>query len=64
NRGSGTVPVSVIDATGRTVLVQQHSLALGINTLRLNTGRLSPGLYLVRVGSGALGVAHRFVKAQ
>lgn len=64
NRGSGTVPVSVIDATGRTVLVQQHSLALGINTLRLNTGRLSPGLYLVRVGSGALGVVHRFMKAQ
>jgi hypothetical protein len=39
-------------------------LALGINTLRLNTGRLSPGLYLVRIGSGTHSVAHRFVKAQ
>lgn len=61
---AGSVPVTVIDATGRTLIAESHDLARGTNTLRLNIGSLAPGLYLLRTGSGAQRVVHRFMKVQ
>jgi PKD repeat protein len=62
NSRAGLVPVTVIDLTGRTVISEDRNMALGVNTLRLNTSDLQPGLYMVRIGNDAHSVAHRFMK--
>jgi len=64
NALSGTVSVMVIDLTGRTVISESQNMALGVNTLRLNTSDLQPGLYMVRIGNDARSVTHRFLKVQ
>jgi PKD repeat protein len=58
----GAVSVKVIDPTGRLVIGEEHNLALGRNTLRLNTAVLQPGLYVVRIGNDAHSLTHRFMK--
>jgi PKD repeat protein len=64
NSRVGVVPVAVVDLSGRTLVREDHDLAPGINTLRLNTADLQPGLYMVRIGNDAHSVAHRFLKVR
>jgi len=64
NSRLGIVPITVIDLTGRTVISESQNMALGVNTLRLNTSDLQPGLYMVRIGNDARSVAHRFLKVR
>lgn len=58
----GTVPFTVIDATGRLVLHEEHGLVPGANTLQLATGPLGPGLYMVRIGNAL--PTFRFLKVR
>ncbi len=64
NSRPGITPVTVIDMTGRAVISEGHNMALGVNTLRLNTSDLQPGLYMVRIGNDARSVTHRFMKVR
>jgi PKD repeat protein len=61
---TGAVSVTVIDLNGRTMLREDHPLALGNNAVRLNTASLAPGLYMVRLGDAAQQVAQRFLKVR
>lgn len=61
-RAGGTVPVAVIDHTGRTLLEAASATTAGAMTLRLSTATLAPGLYVVRIGQGAGASVLRFVK--
>lgn len=61
-QAGGTVPVAVIDHTGRTVLAAAPATTAGAMTLRLSTATLAPGLYLMRIGQGAGASVLRFVK--
>ncbi len=58
----GTLPVEVIDRTGRTVIAKDFPLGIGANTLQLGTDGLAPGLYVLRIGNAADMVVQRFVK--
>ncbi len=60
----GEATVSVIDPLGRTVLSEVHNFPAGANRLRMDTGSLEPGLYLLHVGSGTSVLSHRFLKVQ
>jgi PKD repeat protein len=64
NTIAGTVPVTVIDPSGRVVIAEDHALTPGSNTLRLNIGPLGPGLYMVRIGNDARNARHRFMKVR
>lgn len=61
---SGTVPVTVIDPSGRTVIDGAQRLSAGSNTLRIPTGNLEPGLYMVRIGNDARSITQRFMKVR
>lgn len=61
---AGMSSLSVINTAGSTMLQEQRAVALGKNTLKLNTASLAPGLYLLRMGVGAQQLAHRFLKVQ
>lgn len=59
-----TVPVMVIDASGRTVLTMQQTLVNGTNRFHLDTAPLDAGLYLLRIGDQDAMTVRRFVKAE
>lgn len=59
---AGSTPISVIDLTGRVLTGDTRTLHQGNNTLDLNTSMLAPGLYMVRIGSGAAMGVMRFMK--
>ena len=61
---SGTVPVTVIDPIGRTVIASSQQLTSGSNTFRISTSTLEPGLYMVRIGNDARSITQRFMKVQ
>lgn len=61
---AGKVPVMVIATDGRVVLRDAFNMAVGGNTLRLNTQDLAPGLYMMRIGEGAHSMTHRFLKVR
>lgn len=60
---SGTVPMMVIDAAGRTVLTVQQPLVNGMNRIQLDTTPLEAGMYLLRLGDRDAVTVRRFVKA-
>ena len=61
---NGTVPVTVIDPSGRTVINGTQRLSAGSNTLRIPTSNLEPGLYMVRIGNDAHSISQRFMKVR
>ncbi len=61
---SGTVPVTVIDPSGRTVITDSQQLTTGSNTFRISTSTLEPGLYMVRIGNDARSITQRFMKVR
>ncbi|HQV39998.1 MAG: T9SS type A sorting domain-containing protein [Flavobacteriales bacterium] len=61
---SGTVPVTVIDPSGRTVITASQNLTTGSNTFRISTDDLGPGLYMVRIGNDARSITQRFMKVR
>lgn len=63
-RVSGTVPVTVIDPSGRTVISESQNLTTGSNTFRISTSTLEPGLYMVRIGNDARSITQRFMKVR
>ncbi len=50
--------VQLVDPAGRTVYEQRVWLSSGVNTLRVEPGRLPAGLYLVRLGNRPAGKLH------
>lgn len=60
----GQVPVSVIDANGRTVMAVQRALVTGDNRFSLPTEQLEDGLYLLRIGTPDAPVTRRFIKTR
>lgn len=61
---SGTVPVTVIDPSGRAVIAGTQQLVTGSNTFRIPTTTLEPGLYMVRIGNDARSITRRFLKVR
>lgn len=58
----GNVPVTVLDANGREVITIARPMVDGNNRFTVPTAELTPGMYLLRVGSGNDLVVRRFVK--
>lgn len=63
-RTHGSVPVSVIDANGRTVMAVQRALVTGDNRFSLPMEQLEDGLYLLRIGTPDAPVTRRFIKTR
>ncbi len=61
---AGAMPITVMATDGRVVLREAFNMALGGNTLRLNTQDLAPGLYMMRIGEEVHSVTHRFLKVR
>jgi hypothetical protein len=59
---SGKVEVALMDANGRVMLMERHSVVSGRNQLLLNTADLAPGLYLLRISNGTQVLSQRIVK--
>lgn len=56
----GTLPVQLLDASGRLIL--RNQLAQGQDYLELNLSDLSAGIYLLRVGEGPAASVQKIVK--
>ena len=63
-RLSGTLPITVIDPIGRIRINTEHAFTTGGNTLRIATGSLEPGLYMVRLGNDVHSTVQRFIKVR
>ncbi|MBK9420836.1 MAG: T9SS type A sorting domain-containing protein [Flavobacteriales bacterium] len=61
---SGTLPITVIDPSGRIRITTEHAFTTGANTLRISTGTLEPGLYMVRIGNDVHSTVQRFIKVR
>ncbi|MGV9012983.1 MAG: T9SS type A sorting domain-containing protein [Flavobacteriales bacterium] len=64
SRLSGTLPITVIDPSGRIRITTEHAFTTGGNTLRISTGSLEPGLYMVRIGNDVHSTVQRFIKVR
>ncbi|MFZ1618448.1 MAG: T9SS type A sorting domain-containing protein [Flavobacteriales bacterium] len=64
SRLSGTLPITVIDPSGRIRITTEHAFTTGANTLRISTGTLEPGLYMVRIGNDVHSTVQRFIKVR
>ena len=64
SRLSGTLPITVIDPSGRIRITTEHAFTTGGNTLRIATGTLEPGLYMVRIGNDVHSTVQRFIKVR
>ncbi len=58
----GLVTITITDLDGRVVKSEQRSLGGDRNQLRIATGDLNAGMYLLRIGNGAVNLSQRFVK--
>ena len=58
------VRATVVDALGRTVAVAFDGLAAGAPRIRVDTSRLAPGVYVVRVAGETFGEARRLTVAR
>jgi hypothetical protein len=48
------VPIALIDALGRTVLMDEKSVLEGYNTFEIDVNRISDGMYFLRVGNQSI----------
>ena len=58
----GMVTVTVTDMDGRTVSAEGMTLAGGRGQLRIATGNLPSGMYMLRISNGSTNLSQRFVK--
>jgi hypothetical protein len=58
----GLVTLTITDLDGRTVKTERTSLGGGRSQLRIATGGLNAGLYMLRITDGSANLSHRFVK--
>ncbi len=58
----GLVTVTITDLDGRTVQTERTSLGGGRSQLRIATGGLDAGMYLLRITDGSVNLSQRFVK--
>ena len=59
---SGDVTISLMDAIGRVVLVQNNGVQRGINELTIDMGALASGMYQITVNNGLTTVTRSIVK--
>jgi predicted esterase len=55
--------ISIVNAEGKTVLLQNTGVSSGNNNLNINLGVMADGIYLLRVQMGEEVVTQKFVKA-
>ncbi|MEO8590452.1 MAG: T9SS type A sorting domain-containing protein, partial [Flavobacteriales bacterium] len=60
----GSVNVDILDLSGRTLMANKRTLTDGANRLSVPTSELTPGVYVLRIGSGSAAQVIRFVKTR
>lgn len=58
---TGRVNVNVSDLSGKSLITSEHEANLGSNTIDVNTGQLTAGMYLLTLNNGTESTTIRFV---